>query len=55
MECILKLKDGVQDDHESCGSSSTNRSTTESTKAAMKPRRIQQAATSDPDLPPGDL
>ncbi|XP_053101128.1 intermembrane lipid transfer protein VPS13B isoform X3 [Hemicordylus capensis] len=52
MECILKLKDGVQDDHESCGSSSTNRSTTESAKAASKQRRIQQAAP-DPDLPPG--
>uniref|UniRef100_A0A670KB47 Vacuolar protein sorting 13 homolog B n=1 Tax=Podarcis muralis TaxID=64176 RepID=A0A670KB47_PODMU len=52
MECILKLKDGVQDDHESCGSSSTNRSTTESAKAALKPRRIQQT-TPDPDLPPG--
>ncbi|XP_066482664.1 intermembrane lipid transfer protein VPS13B isoform X5 [Tiliqua scincoides] len=52
MECILKLKDGVQDDHESCGSSSTNRSVTESAKTAVKPRRIQQA-TPDPDLPPG--
>ncbi|XP_042321632.1 vacuolar protein sorting-associated protein 13B isoform X3 [Sceloporus undulatus] len=52
MECILKLKDGAQDDHESCGSSSTNRSTSESTKTAVKPRRIQQA-TPDPDLPPG--
>nr|XP_003226657.1 PREDICTED: vacuolar protein sorting-associated protein 13B isoform X1 [Anolis carolinensis] len=52
MECILKLKDGVQDDHESCGSSSTNRSTSESTKTSVKPRRIQQA-TPDPDLPPG--
>ncbi|KAH0617534.1 hypothetical protein JD844_015888, partial [Phrynosoma platyrhinos] len=40
------------DDHESCGSSSTNRSTSESTKTAVKPRRIQQA-TPDPDLPPG--
>ncbi|XP_069477524.1 intermembrane lipid transfer protein VPS13B isoform X2 [Ambystoma mexicanum] len=53
MECILKLKDGVQDDHESCGSSSTNRSTTESAKSVVKPRRIQQAAPTDPDLPPG--
>ncbi|XP_061459906.1 intermembrane lipid transfer protein VPS13B isoform X5 [Rhineura floridana] len=52
MECILKLKDGVQDDHESCGSSSTNRSTTESAKTAVKSRRIQQA-TPDSDLPPG--
>ncbi|XP_054548040.1 intermembrane lipid transfer protein VPS13B isoform X2 [Talpa occidentalis] len=53
MECILKLKDGIQDDHESCGSNSTNRSTTENTKASVKPRRIQQAAPTDPDLPPG--
>nr|XP_023961063.1 vacuolar protein sorting-associated protein 13B isoform X15 [Chrysemys picta bellii] len=53
MECILKLKDGVQEDHESSGSSSTNRSTTESAKSAVKPRRIQQTAPSDPDLPPG--
>ncbi|XP_044279853.1 vacuolar protein sorting-associated protein 13B-like [Varanus komodoensis] len=52
MECILKLKDGLQDDHESCGSSSTNRSTTESAKTAVKPKRIQQT-TPDPDLPPG--
>uniref|UniRef100_A0A8C8S293 Vacuolar protein sorting 13 homolog B n=1 Tax=Pelusios castaneus TaxID=367368 RepID=A0A8C8S293_9SAUR len=52
MECILKLKDGIQEDHESSGSSSTNRSTTESAKCA-KPRRIQQTAPSDPDLPPG--
>ncbi|MGH0159811.1 UNVERIFIED_CONTAM: hypothetical protein FKN15_044086 [Acipenser sinensis] len=42
-----------QDDHESCGSSSTNRSTTESVKSLAKPRRIQQAAPTDPDLPPG--
>uniref|UniRef100_A0A4W3GSR1 Vacuolar protein sorting 13 homolog B n=1 Tax=Callorhinchus milii TaxID=7868 RepID=A0A4W3GSR1_CALMI len=53
MECILKLKDGVQDDHESCGSSSTNRSTTESIKSLAKARRIQQVAPTDPDLPPG--
>ncbi|KAJ8288379.1 hypothetical protein COCON_G00010380 [Conger conger] len=53
MECILKLKDGAQDDHESCGSSSTGRSTSESSKALAKPRRVQQAAPTDPDLPPG--
>ncbi|GAB1299300.1 Vacuolar protein sorting-associated protein 13B [Apodemus speciosus] len=85
MECILKLKDGIQDrvslcspgcprsaclflpsagikgvkhhcqedDHESCGSNSTNRSTAETTKSSIKPRRIQQAAPTDPDLPPG--
>lgn len=53
MECILKLKDGVQDDHESCGSNSTNRSTAENTKSSTKLRRIQQAAPTDPDLPPG--
>ncbi|XP_071458319.1 intermembrane lipid transfer protein VPS13B isoform X7 [Marmota flaviventris] len=53
MECILKLKDGIQDDHESCGSNSTNRSATENTKSSVKPRRIQQAAPTDPDLPPG--
>ncbi|XP_005381914.1 PREDICTED: vacuolar protein sorting-associated protein 13B isoform X2 [Chinchilla lanigera] len=53
MECILKLKDAIQDDHESCGSNSTNRSTTENTKSSVKPRRIQQAAPTDPDLPPG--
>ncbi|XP_077207934.1 intermembrane lipid transfer protein VPS13B isoform X2 [Paroedura picta] len=52
MECILKLKDEAQDDHESCGSSSTTRSTTESTKTSVRPRRIQQT-TPDPDLPPG--
>uniref|UniRef100_A0ABM5GCA8 Intermembrane lipid transfer protein VPS13B isoform X2 n=1 Tax=Pogona vitticeps TaxID=103695 RepID=A0ABM5GCA8_9SAUR len=52
MECILNLKDGAQDDHDSCGSSSTNRSTSESAKTATKARRIQQAAP-DPDLPPG--
>ncbi|XP_040444191.1 vacuolar protein sorting-associated protein 13B isoform X6 [Falco naumanni] len=54
MECILKLKDGAQqEDHESCGSSSTNRSTTESIKSAVKPRRVQQSASPDSDLPPG--
>ncbi|XP_059730343.1 intermembrane lipid transfer protein VPS13B isoform X12 [Bos taurus] len=53
MECILKLKDGIQVDHESCGSNSTNRSTTENTKTSAKPRRIQQATPTDPDLPPG--
>ncbi|KAJ8353846.1 hypothetical protein SKAU_G00214130 [Synaphobranchus kaupii] len=53
MECILKLKDGAQDDHDSCGSSSTGRSAAESTKVLAKPRRVQQAAPSDPDLPPG--
>ncbi|KAK9403128.1 vacuolar protein sorting-associated protein 13B [Crotalus adamanteus] len=52
MECILKLKDGLQDDHESCGSSSTNRSTTEGSKTTVKPRKIQQTSP-DPDLPPG--
>ncbi|XP_073406562.1 intermembrane lipid transfer protein VPS13B isoform X5 [Dendrobates tinctorius] len=53
MECILKLKDGVQDDHESCGSSSTSRSNTDSAKSSIKPRKIQQTAPTDPDLPPG--
>nr|XP_009674280.1 PREDICTED: vacuolar protein sorting-associated protein 13B isoform X5 [Struthio camelus australis] len=54
MECILKLKDGAQqEEHESCGSSSTNRSATESMKSAVKPRRVQQSAPPDPDLPPG--
>ncbi|XP_058031707.1 intermembrane lipid transfer protein VPS13B isoform X7 [Ahaetulla prasina] len=52
MECILKLKDGLQEDHESCGSSSTNRSTTEGSKTTVKPRKIQQTSP-DPDLPPG--
>ncbi|TKS81632.1 Vacuolar protein sorting-associated protein 13B [Collichthys lucidus] len=52
MECILKLKDGAQDDHES-GSSSTSRTVSDSSKAVAKPRRLQQAAPSDPDLPPG--
>ncbi|XP_074538884.1 intermembrane lipid transfer protein VPS13B isoform X2 [Halichoeres trimaculatus] len=52
MECILKLKDAAQDDHES-GSSSTSRSVSDSSKAVAKPRRLQQAAPSDPDLPPG--
>ncbi|XP_037309384.2 intermembrane lipid transfer protein VPS13B-like isoform X2 [Pungitius pungitius] len=52
MECILKLRDGAQDDNES-GSSSTSRSVSDSSKAVAKPRRLQQAAPSDPDLPPG--
>ncbi|KAL7984155.1 hypothetical protein Chor_002725, partial [Crotalus horridus] len=39
------------DDHESCGSSSTNRSTTEGSKTTVKPRKIQQTSP-DPDLPP---
>ncbi|XP_006859246.1 PREDICTED: vacuolar protein sorting-associated protein 13B isoform X2 [Chrysochloris asiatica] len=53
MECILKLKDGIQDDHESCGSNSTSCSTTETTKSSVRPRRTQQTAPIDPDLPPG--
>ncbi|XP_018414838.1 PREDICTED: vacuolar protein sorting-associated protein 13B isoform X3 [Nanorana parkeri] len=53
MECILKLKDGAQDDHESSGSSSTSRSNTDSAKSPVKPKKIQQTAPSDPDLPPG--
>ncbi|XP_028837760.1 vacuolar protein sorting-associated protein 13B isoform X2 [Denticeps clupeoides] len=53
MECILKLKDERQDDHESCGSSSTSRSASDSAKSLAKPRRVQQAAPTDPDLPPG--
>ncbi|CAG6016050.1 unnamed protein product, partial [Menidia menidia] len=40
------------DDHDS-GSSSTSRSVSDSSKALAKPRRIQQAAPTDPDLPPG--
>ncbi|XP_061571778.1 intermembrane lipid transfer protein VPS13B-like isoform X1 [Cololabis saira] len=52
MECILKLRDGAQDDHDSC-SSSTSRSASDSLKTVAKPRRLQQAAPSDPDLPPG--
>ncbi|KAM9851512.1 intermembrane lipid transfer protein VPS13B [Aulostomus maculatus] len=52
MECILKLRDGDQDDHESC-SSSTSRSVSDSSKAVAKPRRLHQATPSDPDLPPG--
>lgn len=52
MECILKLRDAATEDNESCTSSSTNQSTTESLKSASKPRRVQQAP-SDPDLPPG--
>lgn len=42
-----------QDDHES-GSSSTSRSVSDSAKAVAKPRRLQHAAPSDPDLPPGE-
>ncbi|XP_069778608.1 intermembrane lipid transfer protein VPS13B-like isoform X4 [Narcine bancroftii] len=53
MECILKLKDDAHNEHESCGSSSTTRSTTESIKSAAKTRRIQQVTSIDPDLPPG--
>ncbi|XP_063055639.1 intermembrane lipid transfer protein VPS13B-like [Engraulis encrasicolus] len=53
MECILKLKDGAQDEHDSCGSSSTSRSASDSAKSVAKPRRLQQAAPTDPDLPPG--
>ncbi|XP_063307280.1 intermembrane lipid transfer protein VPS13B isoform X1 [Pelobates fuscus] len=53
MECILKLKDGGQEDLESSGSSSTSRSNTESVKSQIRPRKIQQAAPTDPDLPPG--
>ncbi|XP_047455657.1 vacuolar protein sorting-associated protein 13B-like isoform X2 [Mugil cephalus] len=52
MECILKLRDGAQDDHDS-GSSSTSRSVSDSSKSVAKTRRLQQAAPSDPDLPPG--
>ncbi|XP_029359487.1 vacuolar protein sorting-associated protein 13B isoform X3 [Echeneis naucrates] len=52
MECILKLRDGVQDDHET-NSSSTSRSVSDSSKTVSKPRRLQQASPSDPDLPPG--
>ncbi|KAM9436061.1 intermembrane lipid transfer protein VPS13B [Clarias gariepinus] len=47
MECILKLKDGSQDDNESSASSWSA-----SEKSVPKPRRIQQS-TPDPDLPPG--
>ncbi|XP_017747662.1 PREDICTED: vacuolar protein sorting-associated protein 13B-like [Rhinopithecus bieti] len=51
---LLLLRRAIcTDDHESCGSNSTNRSTTENTKSSIKPRRIQQAAPTDPDLPPG--
>ncbi|KAM9308647.1 intermembrane lipid transfer protein VPS13B [Gastrophryne carolinensis] len=53
MECILKLKDGPQDDHESCGSSSTSRSNTEIGKSLVKPKKIQQTAPQDPELPAG--
>lgn len=42
-----------QDDHESA-SSSTSRSVSDSAKAVAKPRRLQQAAPTDPDLPPGE-
>uniref|UniRef100_A0AAR2LI31 Vacuolar protein sorting 13 homolog B n=1 Tax=Pygocentrus nattereri TaxID=42514 RepID=A0AAR2LI31_PYGNA len=51
MECILKLKDGVQvsDFHITCTSASS-RSASE--KSVSKPRRVQQSPT-DPDLPPG--
>ncbi|XP_035381767.1 vacuolar protein sorting-associated protein 13B isoform X2 [Electrophorus electricus] len=47
MECILKLKDGAQDENESSASS---RSVSE--KSVPRPRRVQQSPT-DPDLPPG--
>ncbi|XP_028325510.1 vacuolar protein sorting-associated protein 13B isoform X2 [Gouania willdenowi] len=52
MECILKLRDGAQDDLDS-GSSSTSRSVSDSSKSVAKPRRLQQTASMDPDLPPG--
>ncbi|KPP76788.1 hypothetical protein Z043_103837, partial [Scleropages formosus] len=41
------------DDHDSCGSSSTSRSASDSAKLLAKPRRVQQTAPPDPDLPPG--
>ncbi|KAG7317797.1 hypothetical protein KOW79_018832 [Hemibagrus wyckioides] len=47
MECILKLKDGSQDENESSTSSWSA-----SEKNVPKPRRIQQTSP-DPDLPPG--
>uniref|UniRef100_A0A8B9JRE5 Vacuolar protein sorting 13 homolog B n=1 Tax=Astyanax mexicanus TaxID=7994 RepID=A0A8B9JRE5_ASTMX len=47
MECILKLKDGVQDENES-----TTSSRSASEKSVSKPRRVQQSPT-EPDLPPG--
>ncbi|KAI1243537.1 hypothetical protein IHE44_0001167 [Lamprotornis superbus] len=50
---LFLMPDCEMEDHESCGSSSTNRSTTESMKSAVKSRRVQQAASPDPDLPPG--
>ncbi|KAL6089471.1 hypothetical protein STEG23_004501, partial [Scotinomys teguina] len=56
MVCMTQGKAGCpvfMDDHESCGSNSTNRSAAENTKSSVKPRRIQQAAPTDPDLPPG--
>ncbi|GAA6086282.1 vacuolar protein sorting-associated protein 13B isoform X1 [Tachysurus ichikawai] len=47
MECILKLKDGSQDENESSTSSWSA-----SEKSVLKPRRVQQSSP-DPDLPPG--
>ncbi|XP_017308310.2 intermembrane lipid transfer protein VPS13B isoform X5 [Ictalurus punctatus] len=47
MECILKLKDGSQDENESSASSWSA-----SEKSVPKPRRLQQSSP-DPDLPPG--
>ncbi|TSK20268.1 Vacuolar protein sorting-associated protein 13B [Bagarius yarrelli] len=47
MECILKLKDGSQDENESSTSSWSA-----SEKSVPKPRRVQQNSP-DPDLPPG--
>ncbi|XP_060756090.1 intermembrane lipid transfer protein VPS13B-like isoform X4 [Neoarius graeffei] len=47
MECILKLKDGSQDENESSASSWSA-----SEKSVPKPRRVQQSSP-DPDLPPG--
>ncbi|XP_027028317.2 vacuolar protein sorting-associated protein 13B isoform X2 [Tachysurus fulvidraco] len=47
MECILKLKDGSQDENESSTSSWSA-----SEKSVLKPRRVQQNSP-DPDLPPG--
>ncbi|KAI5620879.1 vacuolar protein sorting-associated protein 13B-like, partial [Silurus asotus] len=47
MECILKLKDGSQDENESSTSSWSA-----SEKNVPKPRRVQQSSP-DPDLPPG--
>ncbi|KAK5862923.1 hypothetical protein PBY51_018271 [Eleginops maclovinus] len=48
----LEAEAMLSEDHES-GSSSTSRSVSDSSKAVAKPRRLQQAAPSDPDLPPG--